>query len=252
MLTAFGFLTVLPIPASARRPAGPTGSAIASFPLVGAAIGLLLAGADWALARFVPLELRAVLLIATGVVITRALHLDGLMDSCDGLFGGFTPERRLAIMRDSHVGAFGVVGGVLDLLARYAALVALAGPARPLAIVLAPILGRFALAWAIARYPYARDVGLGASFKESARGRDLGLATLFACGLSAAVWRPWGLLLVPLAIALTWGVARFVLRRVLGFSGDTYGALNEIVELLALLAFASVPLDRVVRALAAS
>lgn len=248
MLTALGFLTALPLPGVSRRAVAPLGRATGYFPLVGAAIGLLLAGLDWLLARFIPLEPRAVLLIAAGVAITRALHLDGLMDSCDGLFGAFAAERRLAIMRDSHLGAFGVLGGALDLLARYAALVTLAGPARPVALVLAPLLGRFALAWAIARYPYARAEGLGAGLKASTRGRDLALAALVASAASAAAWLPWGLLLVPATLGVTWGVARWVLGRVGGFTGDTYGALNEVVELLVLVAFASTPLAAAVHA----
>lgn len=248
MLTALRFLTALPLLGGSRQPTAPLGRAIGYFPLVGAAIGLLLAGLDWLLARFIPLEPRAVLLTAGGVAVTRALHLDGLMDSCDGLFGAFTPERRLAIMRDSHLGAFGVLGGALDLLARYAALVALAGPARPVALVLAPLLGRFALAWAIARYPYAREAGLGAGFKASARGRDLALAAILASAASAAAWLPWGVLFVPATLGVAWGVARFVLSRVGGFTGDTYGALNEVIELLVLVAFASAPLARAVHA----
>lgn len=241
MLSALAFLTALPVPGASRRSAATMVGAIGYFPLVGALIGLLLAVADWSLARFVPLEPRAVLLLAAGVALTRALHLDGLMDSCDGLFGGSAPARRLEIMRDSHLGAFGVLGGALDLLARYAALVTLAGPARPVALVLAPVLGRFALAWAIARYPYAREEGLGAAFKVAARGRDLALAALFTVAIGAAAWLPWGLALVPVTIVVTWCIARAVLRRVPGFTGDTYGALNEVVELLVLFTFASLP-----------
>lgn len=234
LIAALGFLTVLPGPRRLDQPAE-FGRAVGYFPLVGALIGGLLVGLDALLAPLFPLSVRSALLIGAALVLTRGLHLDGLMDSCDGLFGGFTPERRLAIMRDSAVGAFGVLGGVVALLLRYATLTALSGPWRVAGLLLAPTLGRWAMAYALVAFPYARAEGLGRAFKEAAGRRDLALATLFALVAGAAIWWPWGALLVLPAWVLAWLGARFILRRVPGLTGDSYGALNEVVELACLL-----------------
>ena len=121
MLTALGFLTALPVP---RRVADATAlaRALIFFPLVGLLVGALLLALDLLLAPLLPNSVRATILLGAGIGLTRALHLDGLIDCCDGLFGGFTPERRLEIMRDSRVGAFGVLGAIVVLLLRFTGL----------------------------------------------------------------------------------------------------------------------------------
>ena len=83
---------------------------------MGLLIGLMLVGLEWGCSEVFPVYLSAAVLLVSLIVVNRGLHLDGLMDSCDGLFGGFTQERRLEIMRDSQVGAFGVAGGAAVLL----------------------------------------------------------------------------------------------------------------------------------------
>lgn len=235
MIVALGFLTSLPVPRAGALPAKALARSLACFPIVGGLIGALLLLLDLALALVLPAGVRAALLIAATIALTRGLHLDGLMDSCDGLFGGFTPERRLAIMRDSRVGAFGVLGAATDLLLRHACLIELAGVWRIAAIVGVPALGRWALVYATVAFPYGRSEGLGLAFKEAAGAREVALASIFAVGIGAAVWWPWGAVGILPAWAATWLGARAILRRIPGLTGDSYGALNEVVELLALV-----------------
>lgn len=231
VLAALGFLTALPGPRGLAPPRTLARS-LAYYPLVGGAIGALLVLVDLALAPALPAGPRAALLLLALLLVTRALHLDGLIDSCDGLFGGFTPERRLAIMRDSHVGAFGVLGALADLLARYACLVALTGQWRVAALVGGTALGRWALVYALVAFPYGRPEGLGRDFKAAAGARELALASLGAAVIGAAAWWPWGAAGVALAWAVAWVGARFILRRIPGLTGDSYGALNEVTELV--------------------
>jgi len=168
------------------------------------------------------------------LLLTRALHFDGFLDTCDGLFGGFTPERRLEIMRDSRVGAFGVAGGGLLLLAKYAALGSLSHPS---GLVLAPVFGRWVLSMAIFAYPYAREKGLGRDMKDNVRWPQVILATLIAI-LAAVFFAGWtGLLAFVLAGIVLWLGASFILRRIPGLTGDSYGALCELAELAVLLFF---------------
>ncbi|HEY8600392.1 MAG TPA: adenosylcobinamide-GDP ribazoletransferase [Thermomicrobiales bacterium] len=234
MLIALGFLTALPVP---RRTVTPTtlGRSLIFFPFVGLLVGFLLYGLDLVLAWVLPDGVRAACLLMVLIALTRGLHLDGLMDCCDGLFGGFTPERRLEIMRDSRVGAFGVLGAVVFLVMRYSGIAALDGGWRLVGLVLPPLLGRWAMAAAIVAYPYGRTEGMGADFKRAATPWQAGLATMAAAALGVTLWWPWGAVaLLPAALVLILA-ARFILGRVGGMTGDCYGAINELVEVSLLL-----------------
>ena len=135
------------------------GRAVGWFPLVGALLGAGLAVLDAAGRAIVPVPVAATLVLAAWIIGTGALHLDGFLDACDGLLGGHTPEDRLRIFRDERVGAFAVIGGVLLVLLKYSVLVGLEH--RATAIIVIPTLGRWLMALAVVRYPYARPQGLG-------------------------------------------------------------------------------------------
>lgn len=242
-LAAVQFLLLSP--AFIRRPftPGELGAAVGFYPLVGALLGALLIGADRALGWLFPPLLQAALLLAVWVLLTGALHLDGFLDACDGLLGGFTPERRLEIMRDERVGAYALAGGILLLLIQFSALSALA-EARAAALLLAPVLGRWGIAVALIAFPYARPSGLGREIKNNARLPQAVLATAFAlAAILAAVWLYdlRATLAALLAALLVWsGLMRFTLRRIPGLTGDLYGATNLLVETAALLAFLAI------------
>jgi cobalamin 5'-phosphate synthase/cobalamin synthase len=235
---AVQFLTVAP--PLVRRPftAQELGRSVGWFPLVGALIGGFLAGSDWLLGLAFPPGVTAALVLAAWVLCTGALHLDGFLDSCDGLFGGHTPEARLRIMRDERAGAFAVIGGLLLLLLKYAAL---AGNSdRLAALVVAPVLGRWGMAAAVVGFPYGRAEGLGRAMKDhagwpaAALAGGIALAVVAVADFSAG-WRAPVALLV--AAAITWAAGRFALRRVPGLTGDVYGALCELGEAAVLLVF---------------
>ncbi len=235
MLAAFQFLTVMP--PLVRRAFTPLelGQATGFFPLVGLAIGGLMLALDWSLRQFFPLEVVTALLLVGWLAVTRGLHFDGFLDSCDGLFGGFTPEARLTIMRDSRVGAFGVAGGGLLLLSKYATMLTLAN--RPAGIMLAPVLARWGMTLAIVAFPYARQEGLGRDMKDNARRPQALLATATALAVSWLVAQWVGLLSIALVGLALLAIARFVLGRIPGLTGDSYGAICESLELLVLLVF---------------
>ena len=135
------FLTIFPVARNLDRGPMDLSNSRAFYPAVGLLMGLLLVGIEAGSDEIFTAPITAAFLVAAMVIITRALHMDGLMDVCDGLFGGFTPERRLEIMRDSQVGAFGVAGGVTVLLLKYGALlslITLAEPGKEWALLLCP------------------------------------------------------------------------------------------------------------------
>ncbi len=237
LLDALHFLTRLPLPRRETTLEG-VGQAAWAFPVVGMLIGLLLTGTVWLLGLVFPPLLLAALVLACWVAVTGALHLDGWVDCCDALFAARPPEDRLEILRDVHVGAFGVVGGVVLLLVKFAALASLPAGREWPALFLAPTLGRWAMVYAIVRYPYARPQGLGTVLKERTGLRGLLVATAVAL-VAVAASRVWAGLL---AFAVAWGLtvlfSRWALGRLPGLTGDVYGALCELVETAVLLVWA--------------
>jgi adenosylcobinamide-GDP ribazoletransferase len=234
LLTAFQFLTTFPAVIRRAFSAQELGRAVGYFPVVGLALGGILYGLVSGLRLIFPLPVVAVFVLAAWLLLTRALHFDGFLDTCDGLFGGFTPERRLEIMRDSRVGAFGVAGGGLLLLAKYSAIVSLPHLS---GLLLASVLGRWVLSIAIYAYPYAREKGLGRDMRDNVGWPQVALATVTTV-LAAWLFTGWtGLLAFALAGIVLWLGANFILRRIPGLTGDSYGALCELAELAVLLLF---------------
>lgn len=183
----------------------------------------------------------AILLVAAWVLITGALHLDGLADSADAWLGGYGDrERTLRIMKDPASGPAGVCAVVLVLLGKTLALWTLLDLGWSLALLLAPVLARAAGASLFLLLPYARPEGLGRAGADHLP-RDkvtvaLALTALLAVllgGLAGAAW-------VLISALITWAAVRLLRQRLGGFTGDTAGALIEVVETLVLLAAALV------------
>lgn len=221
---AFSFLTILPMGASTKREPG---KIFAWFPLVGLCIGALLA----AVAHASPFnhDLTAFLILLAWAALSGGLHLDGFGDSCDGLLAIAPPERRLSILRDPRVGAWGAVGLILLMLGKWLALRSVA----PEWLPLAPVFGRWAMVWAACHFPAIRDKGLGARFREGLSARELLIASawvliLITRGESAALW-----LLIFCFTTLFGGWAARRLGG--GINGDVYGAICELSELICLL-----------------
>ena len=234
LLAAFQFLTTFPAIIRRAFTAQELGRAVGYFPVVGLALGGVLYGLESGLQLIFPTPVVAIFILTAWLLLTRALHFDGFLDSCDGLFGGFTPERRLEIMRDSRVGAFGVAGGVMLLLAKYTAIISLSDHA---GLLLAPIFGRWALSQAVFSYPYAREKGMGSDMKKNVRWTQVILATLISI-LAAWFFAGWsGLIALAVSGIALWFGAAFILRCIPGLTGDSYGALCEVVELVTLLFF---------------
>jgi len=158
------FLTLFPLAHNLNWDPRDVSNSRAFYPAVGLLMGLLLVGIEEGSSQVFAAPMTAAFLVATMVIVTRALHLDGLMDICDGVFGGFTPERRLEIMKDSRVGAFGVVGGVVVLLLKYAALVcvlSIADEGKVLAVVLLAAIWLWCIVVLLCSLTYFITLGLG-------------------------------------------------------------------------------------------
>ena len=235
---AVGFLTRLPVPAVDPDPIA-VGRSLAWYPLVGALIGALLAGAVALLGFFLPAApgVTAVLVVALWVRVTGGLHLDGLADTADAAAAGGDRARRLAVLQDPRAGPAGVVAIVLVLLAKVAALTQLlqAGGAM-IALVIAPVIGRSLLVAAFLSTPYVRAGGLGEALARhhDRRACRAGLAlTLVGIGVLAGPATALVLVLSNAALLLYW--RRGAMRDLGGCTGDLAGALVEVGETLTLL-----------------
>jgi adenosylcobinamide-GDP ribazoletransferase len=211
---------------------------MAWFPLVGLVIGAMLAVADLLLSRLFTGPVVNALLVVLLVLLTRGLHQDGLADTLDGLAGGTTPADRRAIMRDPRVGAMGVTGLILSLGLRYVALLALPQMDRLPLLICMPAIGRWTMVLAARAAPYGRkEGGLGEAFLTGLSAREIILATVIIG--SALFWMLGSLVsavTLASAAALAIGWAAFSKRSFGGITGDTLGALNEIAEVMFLLA----------------
>ncbi len=235
LLIALQFLTILPIPLTVTPTPQETGRSLLYYPLVGLLIGLLLVTVAWIL-RTAPTMVVAALLLSLWVATSGALHLDGLADTADAWIGSHGDrDRMLTIMKDPRSGPIGVVTLVLVLLIKFTALLQLLTIGTPELIALAPILGRTTLIPLFLTTPYVRPQGLGSPLADHLPRRA---ATLTLTVTLVALFARYGTsLVIPLAIVtLTFLTLRQrLLRQLGGTTGDTAGAVTEIIETLTLL-----------------
>lgn len=237
---AISFYTRLPMPLDGDRQRTFADTQWAA-PLAGAVVGLGVGGALWlALLPGLPVQLAAAFAIAAGVALTGALHEDGLADTADGFGGGRTRDDKLAIMRDSRIGSYGVLAIGLSLLARWAALAALAEASiagAVLASVAAHAGSRAVLPALLTALPPSRADGLSAGIGTISNGTALaalalGFVFLLPCGLAFAVVSSLVLGLVAFL------VARLALAQIGGQTGDVLGCAQQAGE-IALLSSAT-------------
>ncbi len=253
LLIALGFLTAIPVRTRAPAP-GDLGRSGACFPFVGLVLGAVLLAAQAVLSgRFPPL-LSATIIVALWAALTGALHLDGLADCADGLLATVTRERRLEILRDPRVGAFGVVSLTLFLLLKAQAVGALLGaggdsPGSPRGwsatfhhfapFVASTVFARWVVL-VVARQPPARSSGSGADFSRGLGLRVFGVALvlplLVVCaGVAAGKWTV--LVAAVIAHAVAFGIIALARARIGGVTGDVLGLTIELAELAVLLTF---------------
>jgi adenosylcobinamide-GDP ribazoletransferase len=176
---ALTFLTICPWPRPALARPEELARSMFWFPWVGTILGLVFWAVHLALAQTLPPLPAAGLLLTVTVIVTRGLHLDGLADTLDGLGGGRTPESRLAIMKDSRLGAFGAMALVLVLVLKFAFFSALGAKGKEPMLILFPVLSRWGMVLLAAVSPYARsEGGLGQAMTEGGKPRHRGVRHL--------------------------------------------------------------------------
>lgn len=232
---ALQFLSSLPV----RLPGMPEPEQLGRSLLFYPVVGLLFGGLLWlldALLLGTPSLLHAALLLTAWVLLSGGLHLDGLADSADAWLGGFGDrERTLLIMKDPRSGPIAVVTLVLVLLLKFAALVALIEQGQTLALIIVPMLGRAALLGLFLTTPYVRAGGLGQALADHLP-RRAGWWVLVTCALGCVLATGWAAAsALGVAFAVFVGLRWMMLRRLGGCTGDTAGALVEVLEVVVLV-----------------
>ncbi|PQL57865.1 adenosylcobinamide-GDP ribazoletransferase [Veillonella infantium] len=273
---ALQFLTRLKIVNQTEWSVEDFGKSVVAFPYVGLIIGLILALLYGILSPFIPLVPLMLILVIAEFLITGGLHADGLMDTSDGLFSGRERDRKLEIMKDSRIGSFGVVAFVFVTLLKWQLLTVIpTAEFIPMALIMMPLMSRWSLVLSIRSYPYAREQGMGAAFANLAPKHVITYNTLstffmpivilligvilytllygvysifsvadvgYVVGLGVLVYATLGIFQINIvSMIITYIINRilnhYIVKQLGGTTGDTYGFVVEVTEVLLLLIY---------------
>ena len=233
--TAFQFLTIIPLPFRLDYHDGDMGRAMRWFPLVGLAIGLLLAMLHYCCMFIFPEQIVALLLVAALALVSGALHLDGLADVFDGFGARGGRDRFLAVMKDSSTGAIGVVALILGLILKYQAILHLPADLKYGGIIIFPAAARFAQVLTTVGSKNAIDDGLGAHFTSSAGMKEVLIASATVLAAAFLLLGVTGIICCLVAAIFAWLSKSYFHGRLGGVTGDIIGCTSELAEILTLL-----------------
>lgn len=234
--TAAAFLTIFPVAERVDMDTQRLGRSMGLFPAVGLVLGLGLVICNWLLSPLIPRAVLDCLLLLLLILATGALHLDGIADMIDGFAGGRDRESSLRIMKDSRVGAMGVVGLVMLLLLKYLCLYHVPLEQKSSALILMPCAGRWCQVFLARCSTYIRaEGGTGEVFVEHVGDAELLRASLTILLALLVLFSFKGLWLVVLLLLFAALLMHYFERRLGGVTGDLLGAATEIIEVLSLL-----------------
>jgi|AntRauTorckE6833_2_1112554.scaffolds.fasta_scaffold00211_2 adenosylcobinamide-GDP ribazoletransferase len=236
-LIALQFITSLPVKGKLNYSEKNIARSMLHYPLVGTIIGIILLVVNVILSKILPNLVVNILLIISWVALTGGIHLDGLSDSFDGIFGGKDKERILDIMHDSNVGVYGVLAIVLILLLKFTLLTELPIQDKNMLLITVPTISRFAMVLAVYLFPYARKEGFGKAYKLYLKRKHVLLAFLWTA-IVTGIFLFWqGIVLIIVMFLLVFLVGKYITSKIDGLTGDNYGAINEIIEVVSLLTY---------------
>lgn len=244
-ITALQFLTIFTVSKKHTAEEGDLAKSMVYFPVIGFLIGLILVYADkFFTVAALPQTIGNLLLLALAVLATRALHIDGLADTCDGIMGGKDHGSRLAIMKDSRLGTAGALSIMFVVFLKYLCLNNLYNSEKVAALLTAPMLGRWSQTLMVFKANYGREDGMGKVFVGHLRSSGLIAASVIAVGLTSFVIIREDARSVFLVLSLISGVLvltyfgkRYLVKKLGGVTGDAIGAMSEMNEVLVFLLF---------------
>jgi adenosylcobinamide-GDP ribazoletransferase len=234
---ALSFLTILPAGRASTSAEGKElARSMAFFPIVGMLIGFLSFLAYYLLSFLLPKPLVLWLTIGLLAFLTRGLHLDGFADTIDGIAAGGTKEKILDVMRDSRIGAFGVIGLIFLIGTKYLALNQISNLSILYSLILMTVMGRNAMVLVCYRSAYARPgEGLAKPFTENLTVREIVFSSVSAFGIGLLLTGFKGVLVFMGTGLFSLGYRLFFLKKLNGVTGDILGGANELSEILCLI-----------------
>jgi len=230
------FLTIFPFGNDLPSDPASLGRSMALFPAVGLSMGIGLVVVNALLTPFIPRPVLDCLLVLIMIVATGALHLDGIADLIDGLAGGKDREGVLRIMKDSHVGAIGVVGLVMVLLLKYLSLYNVPLEEKSAALLIVPAAGRWVQVVLAAFCRYIRpEGGTGTAFVDHAGEREFLVGSAITLVAALILFGLKGFALIFFLAVAAAAMIRYFERRLGGVTGDVLGASSELMEVIALI-----------------
>ena len=231
LLIALQFLTIFPVRIKGMLKEKELAASLAYFPLAGLFIGVLSWLVFFCLSRFLSAPSAVMIALAVSVFSSGGMHLDGLADTADGFYAGKDKEHTLLIMRDSRIGAMGVIAIVLVLLLKFSLLTGLSLDAAGKALIMMHVYSRWSMVLACYRLDYARAEGKAGAFMRYASKKELIAAGAVCLSVFIAAGGMKGIAVFLSALVPVFGFMRLSQKKINGMSGDTLGALNEIAEL---------------------
>lgn len=236
-LIALQFLTIFPVKIESIKPEE-FGKSLLYFPIVGALIGIVLASVLFAL-DFLPNLIKCSLILIISIVISGGIHLEGFSDTCDGLYGGRCKEEILDIMRDSHIGAIGVIGLVCILLLKLSLFLSIPKEILWKSLISMGLFSRWIQVLVCYTSKYARKEGKGKYFIEYAGRKEFLISGLFTLAAFLFLMKIGGIILFFISLLPIWVFINYVKKKIDGVTGDTIGATSELAE-VAVLFFTTV------------
>ncbi|MCF8002068.1 MAG: adenosylcobinamide-GDP ribazoletransferase [Halanaerobiales bacterium] len=236
-LIALQFISSIPVKKKLNYSEKKIGQSMLFYPLIGTLIGLLICCINIIIGNFLPSMLKSSILLISFVLISGGLHLDGLADSFDGLFGGKNKENMLKIMADSYIGVYGVIVIVLILLTKFILIDNLPIVHLNYILILVPTISRWSMTVALYLFPYAKKEGFGKAFKLYFKKRQFVVATIWVLLVSISLFLLKGLLVLAISFLVTILIAKYITKKLGGLTGDNYGAINELMEITIMFLF---------------
>ena len=232
LIIALQFLTRIPLKINLNITEKEFGSCTKFFPLVGLVIGLILMAIYSLTYNLLPEIAVGAIILISQIILTGGIHLDGFMDTMDGLLSARPQEVMLEIMKDSRVGAHSVTALFCLLILKFSLLISLPREIAPYLLLIMPGIGYWVMVFCLAFFPYARPKGLGKIFHQETKKKYWYLSTFFM-GLLFLLFFPPIYLLIPLiSFLIILSPALLINKALGGHTGDTYGAINELAQVI--------------------
>ena len=234
-LIALQFITIIPVKKQLKYSEKEIAHSMLYYPFIGTIIGLILVLINFIGTQFLPTLVSDSLLLIFFVLLSGGIHLDGLADSFDGLFGGKNKKDILKIMSDSSIGVYGVLAVVLLLLFKFTLLSELLIVRKNIFLIIVPTISRWAMVMAVYLFPYAKKEGFGKAYKLYLKKKHVLGATFWVLLLTLILFFWKGALILGISFLIIWLIGDYITKKIDGLTGDNYGAINEILELVILL-----------------